>query len=257
MNLEINNDSTPKDKDMIPKIEENEKYTKSILWNLGVLIYELFFGVLPFEKNKIVDLKKIKKSKCKEFDDLISNLLMEEDKRIKWKEYLKHEFFMSLEPQKIFKILFNKNITNSDREIDLYKNDLDDNNLDILLKIDFKNLMNLNLADNNIENIEITTNNKNSFEKLKILNLEDNKINDVSINLLKVCSNLEFLFLSHNNIISISTFLNMNLNNLSHLSLSHNSIFNFSSLAKANLINLNILNLSFNKIEDISCLEKM
>ena len=259
MNLEINNDSTPKDKDLIPKIEEeNEKYIKSILWNLGILIYELFFGVLPFEKNKVIDLTKIKKSKCKEFDNLISNLLIiEEDKRLKWKEYLEHEFFMSLEPQKVFKILFNKNITNSDREIDLYKNDLDDNNLDILLKIDFKNLMNLNLANNNIENIEITTNNKNSFEKLKILNLEDNKINDVSKNLLKVCSNLEFLFLSHNNIISISTFSDMNLNNLSHLSLSHNSIFNFSSLAKANLINLNILNLSFNKIEDISCLEKM
>jgi len=258
MNPENNNNCTPKDSSTFSKIEDNEKYRNSILWNLGVLIYELFFGELPFEKNKIVNLTKLKKSNCQEFDDLISNLLiMEENKRLKWKEYLKHKFFMSLEPKKVFKVLFNKNIKNSDSEIDLYKNDLDDNNLDILLKINFENLYNLNLADNNIENIEITKDNKIIFEKLKILNLEDNKINDVSINLLNACSNLEFLFLSHNNIISTNTFSKINLSNLSYLSLSHNDIFDFPSLTKANLSNLNVLNLSFNRIQNISCLEEM
>ena len=64
-----------------------------ILWNIGVLIYELYFGELPFEKDDKERTIKLKKSKCEEFDSLIEDLLCEENKRIKWKDYLKHKFF--------------------------------------------------------------------------------------------------------------------------------------------------------------------
>ena len=71
---------------------------------------------------------------------------------------------MTLEPEKVFKIILDKNIEKSCQEIDLHKNEIDNYNFEILMKIDFANLIVLNLADNYIENLEISNNNLNIFK---------------------------------------------------------------------------------------------
>ena len=87
-----------------------------------------------------------------------------EEKRIRWKDYLRHNFFLTLEPEKVFKIILDKNIEKSCQEIDLHKNEIDNYNFEILMKIDFANLIVLNLTDNYIENLEISNNNLNIFK---------------------------------------------------------------------------------------------
>ena len=240
---------------------DNNKSTKvlidyaPILWNIGVLIYELYFNELPFEKNN-TKLIKLKKTKHEEFDDLIQNLLLEEKKRIRWNNYLKHKFFASIKPEEIFKIILNKSIKSSDKEIDLCDNNIDGNTLEILSRIKFDNLMILNLADNNIKKIELMEN-KKIFANLRFINLENNSLQNLDENCLKELSNLEYLFLSNNSINNFKAFTKINLRNLNYLSLSYNNITDFSNLSEENLNNLNTLNLSFNKIKDISCLEKI
>jgi serine/threonine protein kinase len=143
--------------DKIPKIVDNQTYLQAILWNLGVLMHELYFGKLP---SNILE-----KFENKEFDDLIVKLLEKnEEKRIRWKDYLRHNFFLTLEPEKVFKIILDKNIEKSCQEIDLHKNEIDNYNFEILMKIDFANLIVLNLTDNYIENLEISNNNLNIFK---------------------------------------------------------------------------------------------
>ena len=92
--------------DKLPKIVDNQKYLQAILWDLGVLMYELYFGKLPSNV--------LQKSNSKEFDDLIGKLLEKnEEKRIRWKDYLGHKLFLTLEPEKVFKIILDKNIEKS------------------------------------------------------------------------------------------------------------------------------------------------
>ena len=229
----------------------------ALLWNIGVLIYELYFGELPFEKNDNKKIIKLKKSNNVEFDDLIENLLLEEDKRIKWKEYLKHKFIINIKPEEVFKIILDKNLEKSDKEIDLCENNIDDNIASVLLKMKFDNLMILNLSNNVIENIEMDNGNKEFFRNVKFMNLENNKLKALSVDVLNKLSKLEYLFLSNNNLNNLETFQEMNLSNLNYLSLAQNKLVNISHLSKVNLNNLNILNLSFNNIENISCLQKM
>ena len=236
--------------DKLPKIVDNQKYLQAVLWNLGVLMYELYFGELPPNI--------LKKSESKEFDDLIAKLLEKnEEKRIRWKDYLRHKLFLTLEPEKVFKIILDKNIEKSCQEIDMHRKEIDNYNFEILMKIDFQNLIVLNLADNYIENLELPNNNSNIFKNLKFLNLEKNKLNGLTKSFLKEIGSLEYLFLAFNNIIGIKEFSGINLHNLSYLSLSHNNIYDISPLSQADLKNLNVLNLSFNKIEDISSLGKV
>ena len=238
--------------DKIPKIVDNQKYLQAILWDLGVLMYELHFGELPSNI--------LKKSGSKEFDDLIVKLLEKnEEKRIRWKDYLSHKLFLTLEPEKVFKIILDKNIEKSCQEIDMHRNEIDNYNFEILMKIDFQNLIVLNLADNYIENLELPNNNLNIFKNLKFLNLEKNKLNGITKSFLKEIGigKLEYLFLAFNNIIGIKEFSGINLDNLNYLSLSHNNIYDITPLSEAGLKNLNVLNLSFNKIKDISSLQKI
>lgn len=68
--------------DKIPKIVDNQTYLQA----LGVLKHELYFGKLPSNI--------LQKSENKEFDDLIVKLLEKnEEKRIRWKYYLRHNLF--------------------------------------------------------------------------------------------------------------------------------------------------------------------
>ena len=262
---QINSTILSKDSNIekLSKSEERNINTKSFLWNIGVLIYELYFGESPiekitFEKEKKIVLKKLKQSESKDFDDLVVKLLIiDKDKRLNWVDYIHHEFFLTLKPDNVYQILYNKKINELDERIDLFSSEIYDDNIEILSKINFKNLLIFNLANNNIENVEFFS--KDIFKNLKILILEQNNINIFgSKTLSKNLINLECLLLNSNFIYDDAlSFLNMELNNLRYLSLSKNKITNILHLSECNLINLNTLNLSDNKINNISSLEKM
>ena len=250
--------------DEVPKRMENTTYLNAFLWNLGVLMYELYFGVLP-NLNKLDYLIKLDNSGAKEFSKILQKLLnsnlkddeyFAEDEKINWEDYLRHKFFSILEPEKLLKNIFGANVQKSNQEVDLYKKEVDDHTLEILLKINFENLIVLNLADNFIEKFNFPDN-SNALKSVKFLNLEENKLKEITKNFLKSLKEIEYLFLSYNQITSLKGFMNIDLNNLNYLSLSNNNILDISPLSEANLTNLNVLNLSSNKIFNISCLEKI
>ena len=241
----------------IPKIISSDIYLKAILWNLGALAYELFFGQLEYENIDNMYLIKLKNSESKEFDDLISKtLVLNKDKRIEWNEYLNHKFISNLKPEEILKIIYDRNIKKTDNEINFYQNQVDNYLFNTILKIKFENLVILNLADNNISNLAISNENFDSLKIVKFLNLEKNKLNDISKRFLKAISNCEYLFLSYNQISNLDSFDGVDLNHICHLSLIGNKINDLSPLYKSRLANLNVLNLSYNNLNDISPLSK-
>ena len=74
------------------------------IWSIGVIIYYLYFREFPYEGKSCKEVlsainlnkktNKRKKTKFKDLDNLIEGLLEEDkNKRLTWKEYLKHPFF--------------------------------------------------------------------------------------------------------------------------------------------------------------------
>ena len=234
-------------------------HTSIFLWNIGALIYEMYFNDFPYirTENKI-EIKKLKESFSKDFDDLIDKLIViDPDKRIKWTEYINHNF-LNLEPTKIFKILFQNEINLKENigGLNLGSYDISCDIIDKISKIEFKNLFWINLSYNKLQNLTFLKG--KSFENLKILIAENNIIknlcNEKQSNLFE---HLEFLFLSFNSLSNLISFEEINLRGLLYLSLSRNSISNISYLVKANLNKLSILDLSFNKIKDLSDLSEI
>ena len=236
-------------------------HSKSILWNIGLLMYELFFGELPkmeetSDKNLILDINKLKKSGDNLFDELISELLTKDfQNRIDWDNYVNHKFFLDIPIKDVCEILYEKKINENTQELDIISEEIDENNLKKIFKINFNGLLNLDLSNNSIKDISIF--NQKQLQNLKILNFKNNKIKDLKeVNKFSF-KNLEFLFLSSNKISNLKSFQYKNFDNLCYLSLSKNNINDISPLNEVNLLNLNILNLSFNNINDISILSKM
>ena len=88
-------------------IDYNEYDDKSDIFSLGVTIYQLHFGSLPFEyqevNGEIVKYNtKVKEKDCEDkvLDQLINKMLdFDPEKRISWKEYFEHPFFSHLNEQ--------------------------------------------------------------------------------------------------------------------------------------------------------------
>ena len=74
---------------------------KSDIWSLGTLIYYMYFKEYPFNGetdedilNEIESNKKLKEIEDKDLNDLVSKMLIKEErKRISWKDYFNHSFF--------------------------------------------------------------------------------------------------------------------------------------------------------------------
>ena len=88
-----------------PEILKGEEYNeKSDLWSLGVIIYVLSFKSNPYKYNNkkgiLNDIKnngqkQLEKTNDSELNDLMSKLMIEDpSKRISWKEYFNHPFFI-------------------------------------------------------------------------------------------------------------------------------------------------------------------
>ena len=89
-------------KKMTPE-ELNVLYQKAYLWNLGIIIFMLYFGEFPYEGNSpkeiLSNIKKNEQSLFNEISDfdlknLLKKLLTEDkDDRIDWNGYFNHTFF--------------------------------------------------------------------------------------------------------------------------------------------------------------------
>ena len=89
-------------KKMTPE-ELNAFFQKAYLWNLGVIIFMLYFGEFPYEGNSpkeiLSNIKKNEHSLFNEISDidlknLLKKLLTEDkDDRIDWNGYFNHTFF--------------------------------------------------------------------------------------------------------------------------------------------------------------------
>ena len=133
---------------------------------------------------------------------------------------------------KEFNKKYNKDIKKSIIEkIDIKEENIGNQGLKDLTKIEFNDLIELNLEYNNISDIKVLEQAK--FYKLEILNLTKNVIKD------------------------ISSLENVKFKNLKKLYLNANGISEIKVLAKVKFEKLEILDLSYNAIDDINILEKV
>jgi len=105
---------------MAPELlEGKDKYdNKCDLWSIGVIIYQLFFGIYPYKGNtEVMLLNKIndegqnnlKYTGNNYLDNLIRGLLVKNpQKRITWQKYLYHPFFREYRSKEDYKIYYEK-----------------------------------------------------------------------------------------------------------------------------------------------------
>ena len=264
--------------------ENNSFDIKSDLWSIGLILYELYFGKIPFEMEDIQKMKdknyKIRLSKADKeinFNDLIEKLLkINVNERISFNDYLNHNFW---DKQK------NVQITSpSKRSMVGMSSDTDDNNnnnnedsqgKEVIFKFKTNNLKKEldNFAKNDLKNCEVFTYSgyaskksdlKDSYimkwlGKLKFSNLNKMDLSGNGFESIEGLGSLELnllieLYLNSNKIKNIAELSKVKFENLHLLDLSQNEIISFGDLSNTNLESLSILNLSENKISDISTL---
>lgn len=123
-----------------------------------------------------------------------------------------------------------KHIKLEDKKLNFYKKNIGNEGLELLSKIKFKQIENLYLNYNKINNIK-------PLSKMRLVQLTK-------------------LDLSHNNIYFINDFENCNFAQLIELRLSFNQITNIDVLGNCNLSKLKLLYLGHNQINNIDVLEK-
>ena len=124
---------------------------------------------------------------------------------------------------KEFNKKYNLNIRDTKIEkLDLRWKGLGNGGLEDLCKIEFKELKELILNNNNISDIKILS--KAKFKKLEILDLSQNKISDINVFIKINFKGLKQLYLCYNNISDIKVFERANLKNLEILYLNDNKI---------------------------------
>ena len=266
--------------------ENNSFDIKSDLWSIGLILYELYFGQIPFEMKDISKMKdnsyKISLSKVNKennFNDLIEKLLkISVDERISFDDYLNHSFW---DKQKNVQITSPTKSSMAGIKSDSDNNNNDNNNIEdsqnkeVIFKFKTNNLKKEldNFAQNDLKNCEIFkyTGNaskkpdlKDSYimnwlSKLKFSNLTKMDLSGNDFESLEGLGNLELnllteLYLNSNKIKNITELSKVKFENLFVLDLSQNEITDFGALSKTKLESLSILNLSENKISDIASL---
>jgi serine/threonine protein kinase len=112
---------------MAPEIMKYKKYNnKSDLWSLGIIMYEMIFGKLPFKANNFIQLlKSINKNNiCYKYPDieisgdcenLLKSLLqIEPENRISWNEFFDHSWFKHDTEMEMTNRLMEISINNTD-----------------------------------------------------------------------------------------------------------------------------------------------
>ena len=225
-------------------------FSSNLLFNIGLLIYEMYFGMLP--RTNII-LKGLAQSQSKDFDSLVQQLLLEYD-ILKWTQYINCNFLKKISPEEKFKYLYDQKIEELTTGINLESNGISEINLSLLSYIKLNNLIWLNLSKNKIKDLGFI---KKSLKNLKILIVEENSIQDLDKIFFSNLENIELLSFNSNNIKSLLLSYRAELKNLTYLSFSNNKISNITELISCfSIPNIKILNLSFNNISNISILCK-
>ena len=136
---------------------------KCDLWSIGIILYQLSFGVYPFRgvtetallknihnnRNNVINNNK--NTGDKELDDLIINLLKEEPKeRITWENYFNHAFFKD---KNISEIIIKILVKNEDKDKNGFKD------IYFLENINNENKMKEKFNELNKDNTELYINN--------------------------------------------------------------------------------------------------
>ena len=113
---------------MAPEIINKRDYDiKSDLWSVGIIMYEMLYGGVPYRVNNFIELiKKINQEQItfdekiettKECNDLLKNLLQKNpSRRITWDEFFNHSWFLTdvllNETNNLLEISFSNNLPN-------------------------------------------------------------------------------------------------------------------------------------------------
>ena len=246
--------------------EDNEYFFEELkkVYSLSDEFIKFLKGCLCYDVNKRFDILQVINSEW--FKIQILNGGLDENWLYKLKginkKNLKYENFRVREIIKLknsipSKVSINKKsfiFNGNEIEINLSFNSLNQGWED-LGKVDFKNLITLNLSGNSITDVSCLANG-NILSNLKILDLSANKICNIDFLLHDQTSQLE-AFSLNNNIITdenMQVFNFITFEKLFFLDLGKNKIKNIYFLTKGKYQKLELLNLSYNKIENIEIL---
>ena len=169
---------------MAPEIMKKQRYTtKSDLWSVGVILYQMLFGKRPYDAHNILDLlQNIEKNEVQipnsfeisvEVRDLLKKLLCKDPKdRIEWDDFIEHKWFnIDLE------ITNNQLVKNDEKEVPEEKNKI----LKSFYK--FKNLITNKMnKKKEIEKDEEKIEKEKKEETNNLNDIENDIKNDIEIN---------------------------------------------------------------------------
>ena len=144
---------------------------------------------------------------------------------------------------------------NNLKEINIPMCNIGNEGLELLSKIEIKDLKKLVLEKNNITNINALE--KSNFVNLEKLYLNNNQISDITVLQKVKFEKLENLYLSENEISDINVLEKVNFPLLKKLKLDKNKITDINVLSKVKFEKLELLYLGNNDITDISVFEKV
>lgn len=232
-------------KDLSNSIKENNLNKKEI----SELKYKLS-NIITNKKEEIITEKQIQKNKIKNKEEIVDNndrindfkIYKPKNEKIKEK---KEENISLQEFNKIFKVNIRKNDNVTELKLG-YKN-IGINKVKYLSLIDFSNLEQLWLSNNNIIDINILE--KVNYPKLQTLDLSNNNISNIDVLENVSFNNLSYLWINNNLINDVSVFSKVKFKKLLQLNLKNNKIKNINVFEKFHLIFLQVLDLSMNKID--------
>ncbi len=250
-----------------PEVNEGNGNSKSDLWSIGIILYYLYFNIIPFKNPKEYFSSNnvlLKKSNFELFDELLSKLIKKDPKeRINWDEYFIHPF----NNLQIIEIYIDTEKNNTNTQIlnkDYFKYDqLKDS---IIYIDDNKNKFNTNFKlnkgkhkiiiyfNNIINNSSSMFNGCKDIIEIKFINFKTYKITNMS-EMFANCSNLYKLDVSDFNTENVKDMKLMfggcsKLNNLNVKNFKTNNVTDMS-LMFANCSNLNNLNVSNFNTENV------
>ena len=247
---------------MAPEIIKNKKYDyKSDLWSIGIIFYEMLFGIPPFKAKNIYELirkienddikipKKFKLSfECEEL--LISLLKKNPVDRISYDEFFNHSLIKNIDPfeeeNKLMEISNLNNFPLIPNKINKFNNNYNikkiKNNINLKRTIE-KSTNNINNSNNLYLNYKNNLSSSDIFDKnlfksdIQISNVDiDSKLGNKEIGKLSNCSNENNIITSNidstfyenekqneDNDYDLNLEFNFNLNNSSEVIESNNS----------------------------------